>query len=107
MASKPTTPTPRHAMRTVVLRTGLTPDLLRAWEKRYGVVEPTRSEGGQRLYSDADLERLTLLTRAVRAGRAISQVANLPTPELREILAAEAASAHAPPAPAAAVAAEL
>lgn len=108
MASEPTTPIQRHAMRTVVLRTGLTPDLLRAWEKRYRVVEPTRSEGGQRLYSDADLERLTLLTGAVRAGRAISQVAKLPTAELRAIVAAEAASARVqPPLAAAAVAAEL
>jgi MerR family transcriptional regulator, light-induced transcriptional regulator len=106
MAAQPTTPPARHAMRTVVLRTGLTPDLLRAWEKRYGVVEPTRSEGGQRLYSDADLERLTLLTHAVRDGRAISQVAKLPTAELRAIVAAAAAYTRVQP-PVAAAAAEL
>jgi hypothetical protein len=57
--SKPTDE--RHPMRLVVLRTGLTPDLLRAWEKRYGVVTPIRSRGGQRLYSDADVERLSQL----------------------------------------------
>ena len=83
-------------MRTVVQRTGLTPDVLRAWEKRYAVVAPTRSAGGQRLYSDEDLERLTLLKQAVRAGRAISQMALLPTADLRRILAEEADASQLP-----------
>lgn len=64
-------------MRVVIRRTGLTPDLLRAWERRYGVVAPTRSEGGQRLYSDADVERLSLLRRATTLGRNIGQIAEL------------------------------
>ena len=38
--------------------TGLSPDVLRAWERRYGVVEPLRTEGGTRRYRPADLERL-------------------------------------------------
>lgn len=63
-------------------RTGLTADVLRAWEKRYGVVEPGRSEGGRRLYSDEDIERLRLLRRATAAGRRISQIAGLGTEEL-------------------------
>ena len=54
-----------HPMRLVVLRTGLSPDLLRSWEKRYGAVQPDRSPGGQRMYSAADVERLSLLARAV------------------------------------------
>jgi len=72
----------------VVRRTGLTPDLLRAWERRYKAVSPTRS-GGRRLYSDADVERLDLLRRAVRQGRRISQVAGLETEELRKLVAAD------------------
>ena len=80
----------RHPMRIVVLRTGLTPDLLRAWEKRYGVVSPTRSDGGQRLYSDEDVERLSLLTRAVSGGRAISEVAKLPPRELKGLVESDA-----------------
>jgi methylmalonyl-CoA mutase cobalamin-binding subunit/DNA-binding transcriptional MerR regulator len=106
MTAQTSTSEQRHAMRTVVLRTGLTPDLLRAWEKRYAVVAPTRSDGGQRLYSDADLERLTLLTQAVRGGHAISQVAKLPTRELRELLTQDQASAPVPPAPATATTSE-
>ena len=88
----------RHPMRIVVLRTGLTPDLLRAWEKRYAVVTPTRSDGGQRMYSDADVERLTLLMRAVTGGRAISQVAKLPMRELRAIVEQDEDSVRAAPA---------
>jgi DNA-binding transcriptional MerR regulator/methylmalonyl-CoA mutase cobalamin-binding subunit len=67
----------RHPIQVVVRRTGLTADVLRAWERRYRVVEPGRSEGGRRLYSDDDVERLRLLRRATRGGRRISNVASL------------------------------
>jgi DNA-binding transcriptional MerR regulator/methylmalonyl-CoA mutase cobalamin-binding subunit len=77
---------PRHPIRVVAKRTGLTPAVLRAWEKRYTVVVPSRTEGGQRLYTDADVERLSLLHRAVEEGRGISQVAALPTEDLRELV---------------------
>jgi DNA-binding transcriptional MerR regulator/methylmalonyl-CoA mutase cobalamin-binding subunit len=64
-------------MRVVTRRTGLSADLLRAWERRHEVVKPSRSEGGRRLYSDQDIERLRLLYRATLAGRNIGQVAEL------------------------------
>ena len=48
----------RHPIQVVAKRTGLTADVLRVWEKRYAVVEPGRSDGGHRLYSDLDVERL-------------------------------------------------
>ncbi|HEX8695921.1 MAG TPA: MerR family transcriptional regulator [Longimicrobium sp.] len=74
---------PRHPIRVVSERTGLSPDVLRAWEKRYGAVAPPRREGmGQRLYSDADVERLRLLRRVTQAGRPIGQVAGLGDDEL-------------------------
>ena len=69
--------TPRHPIAVVTERTGLSQDLLRVWERRYRAVSPTRGPGGQRLYSDADIERLVLLHAATRAGRSISRVANL------------------------------
>jgi len=72
----------RHPIQVVARRTGLTVDVLRAWEKRYQVVEPGRSGGGRRLYSDDDIERLRLLRRASRAGRRISQVSTLDTEAL-------------------------
>lgn len=74
---------PRHPIRLVAQRTGLSGHVLRAWERRYGVVAPTRSDGGQRLYSDSDIERLQLLRRLTDAGGSISQLAPLPLDELR------------------------
>lgn len=79
---------PRHPVRMVVQRTGLSSHVLRAWERRYGVVAPTRTEGGQRLYSDADIERLALLQALTAAGGSISQLAPLPLDELSRMMAA-------------------
>ncbi len=76
----------RHPIGVVVRRTGLSQAALRAWERRYEAVVPDRSEGGHRLYSDEDVQRLMLLRRLVEGGRNISQVANLPLGELRELL---------------------
>ena len=67
--------TPRHPVRLAALRTGLTPHILRAWERRYQVVAPSRSEGGQRLYSDLDVQRLRLLRRLTERGHSIARLA--------------------------------
>ena len=83
---------PRHPISVVAQRTGLTPDLLRVWERRYAVVAPGRGGGGQRLYSDADVARLRLLRDATLAGRSISQVASLSAAELARMVEEDAAS---------------
>jgi DNA-binding transcriptional MerR regulator/methylmalonyl-CoA mutase cobalamin-binding subunit len=80
------TRTPRHPIAVVAERTGLSQDLLRVWERRYGAVAPTRGPGGQRLYSDADVERLALLHAATRAGRSISRVAGLTDQALAQLV---------------------
>lgn len=67
---------PRHPVRVTALRTGLTPHILRAWERRYQVVAPSRSEGGQRLYSDHDVQRLRLLRRLTDRGHSIARLAD-------------------------------
>jgi MerR family transcriptional regulator, light-induced transcriptional regulator len=72
-------------VRAVVSRTGVPAHLLRAWERRYGAVEPHRSPGGHRLYSEAEVERIRLLRDAVARGETISSVARLPTDTLRRI----------------------
>jgi methylmalonyl-CoA mutase cobalamin-binding domain/chain len=77
-------------MRVVTRRTGLSADLLRAWERRYEVVAPSRSEGGRRLYSDADVERLRLLYKATLSGRSIGQVAELSTRALAALVREDA-----------------
>ena len=56
-------------------RVGLSPDVLRAWERRYAILDPERSAGGFRLYSDADLERVAAMQRHLAAGLAPAQAA--------------------------------
>lgn len=77
---------PRHPIRVVAQRTGLSTPVLRAWERRYSVVIPSRSDGGQRLYSDADIRRLQLLASAVDGGRSIGLIADLESPQLQALI---------------------
>ena len=67
---------------TVSRMTGISPDTLRIWERRYDVVTPQRSAGGGRLYSSEDIARLKLIGRLVDEGDAISVVAGLTHEEL-------------------------
>jgi methanogenic corrinoid protein MtbC1 len=67
------------------------------WEKRYGAVVPSRTPTRRRLYTDADIHRLLLLRQATLAGHSIGQIAQLPSEQLRALVAADA---DAPPAPA-------
>lgn len=75
-----------HSIGAVSRRTGLSPDVLRAWEQRYGAVEPRRSAGGQRVYADTDIQRLRLICQALDGGRRIGQVARLATAELERLV---------------------
>jgi DNA-binding transcriptional MerR regulator len=79
----------RHSVRVTARRTGISPDVLRVWERRYGAVRPARSAGGQRLYSDADIERLKLLAKATSGGRAISTVVGLDDTALGDLIATD------------------
>jgi DNA-binding transcriptional MerR regulator/methylmalonyl-CoA mutase cobalamin-binding subunit len=90
----------RHPIGVAARRTGLKPDLIRAWERRYGAVEPGRSDTRRRFYSDADIERLLLLRRVVGTGRGISQVAGLSNEELEALIQQEPqpVPAYSPPA---------
>jgi methylmalonyl-CoA mutase cobalamin-binding subunit len=49
-------------------RAGVSVELLRAWERRYGVVNPSRTESGYRLYDDLALTRLRTMRRLVDSG---------------------------------------
>ena len=71
----------RHPIGVVAERTGLSLDVLRVWERRYGVVAPERDTAGRRVYTDSDVERLRLLSRATAAGRSIGQLAQASTEE--------------------------
>ena len=88
---------PRYPVRMVMKRTGLTADLLRAWERRYGVVQPQRSAGGQRLYSEDDIVRLGLLKRATAAGHSIGEIASLDAAALEALVEPAVRSDAGPP----------
>lgn len=62
---------------TVSKLTGISVHTLRAWEKRYSVVEVNRSSTGRRMYSASDVMRLRLLRKLTQAGHSIGNVANL------------------------------
>lgn len=49
-------------------RVGVSPELLRAWERRYGLLRPIRTEGGFRLYTDDDAQRVERMKRALDEG---------------------------------------
>ncbi len=57
-----------YTIKEAAARTGVTVELLRAWERRYGVVAPTRTSGGYRLYDDAALARLRTMRSLVGDG---------------------------------------
>ena len=75
----------RHPIEVAARRSGLTKDVLRAWERRYQAVTPGRTPSGRRLYSDDDVDRLRLLAGVTGAGRSISSVAGRSVAELEEL----------------------
>ena len=76
----------KHPIQIVARRTGLSVDVIRAWERRYNAVTPTRTETGRRLYSNNDVKKLTLLSRAISAGRRIGDVASLSINDLMQVI---------------------
>jgi MerR family transcriptional regulator, light-induced transcriptional regulator len=61
-------------------RSGVSVELLRAWERRYGLLKPARSPGGLRLYSLQDLERVRVMREHLAAGLAAAEAASLASP---------------------------
>jgi DNA-binding transcriptional MerR regulator len=75
-------------------RTGVSPELLRAWERRYQMIEPQRSPGGFRLYSDLDVQRLQAMKSYVNSGISAAQAARLATSVGTESLEPASGSSH-------------
>ncbi len=69
--------TPTYNLKAVVQETGLKPDTLRAWERRYGIPEPDRTGGGHRLYSQHDINTLKWLLARQNEGLSISRAVAL------------------------------
>src|ERR1051326_51442 len=77
-------------------RSGVSPELLRAWERRYGLLRPQRSPGGLRLYAPEDLERVRAMQRHLADGLAAAEAAALASrarPEKEAAAAAPVAAA--------------
>ncbi len=86
MASKKDDPT--LSFGTVSRVTGLSPDVLRAWERRYEAVVPMRTPGGTRRYTPSQVQRLRLLKNAVDAGHRIGDIVQLSDDALSECVVA-------------------
>jgi DNA-binding transcriptional MerR regulator/DNA-directed RNA polymerase subunit L len=69
--------TPTYNLGVVTKETGINPDTLRAWERRYGLPQPARSEGGHRLYSQHDIEVISWLMSRQNEGMSISKAVKL------------------------------
>jgi DNA-binding transcriptional MerR regulator len=72
-----TTPTTQGYLRIgeFARRVDVSPDVLRAWERRYKLLDPQRSPGGFRLYSDADVARVVVMQQHLATGLAPAQAA--------------------------------
>jgi methanogenic corrinoid protein MtbC1 len=64
-------------LKAVIRQTGLKPDTLRAWERRYGLPAPERSSGGHRLYSQRDIDVIKWLMARQREGLSIKRAVEL------------------------------
>lgn len=64
-------------IREVSRLTGINPVTLRAWERRYGLIQPTRTESGHRLYSKADIETVNRILDWIERGVAVSKVGKI------------------------------
>jgi MerR family transcriptional regulator, light-induced transcriptional regulator len=64
-------------------RSGVSPELLRAWEQRYGLLRPTRSDGGFRLYTTADERRIAVMRSHLERGLSAAEAARLTLEEER------------------------
>ena len=77
-----------YSIGAVAELTNLTAHTIRVWERRYGAVQPIRSAGGTRRYTDRDVERLRVLSAAVQGGHRIGDIVTLDERALAELLRA-------------------
>lgn len=64
-------------IREVARLTGVNPVTLRAWERRYGLIQPRRTESGHRLYSMTDIDRVRSILGWIERGVAVSKVGKI------------------------------
>lgn len=76
---------PRYRIGMLARLTGVTTHAIRIWERRYAALSPSRTPGGARLYTDADVQRLRAIKQLLERGYAISAVARLDLPALTRL----------------------
>lgn len=75
---------PIYSIGAVAAMLGVEPATLRAWEERYGVVIPARSEGAQRVYSRDELEQLRFIVDRTATGTTAADAHRLLAERLRD-----------------------
>jgi len=75
----------KYSIKAVSRISGLTEFVIRAWEKRYNAVTPSRTDSNRRVYSQTDIEKLKLLHQATAKGHSIGNIANLNIETLKEL----------------------
>lgn len=82
-----------YSIKLVADKTGLSVHTIRAWERRYSALKPSRTETNRRVYSEADVAKLNLLRQAIEKGHNISLIANLNEQDLLQLLGKQPFSA--------------
>jgi hypothetical protein len=85
---------PRWTIGAVSRATGLSPDTLRVWQKRYGFPVPRRKPSGHRLYSEADVRRLRRISQAIARGHRPGHVVRMSEPGLQSLLVSSGRAAR-------------
>jgi DNA-binding transcriptional MerR regulator/methylmalonyl-CoA mutase cobalamin-binding subunit len=85
-----------YPIKAVALKTGLTTHTIRVWERRYEIIKPMRTDTNRRLYSEEDVQKLTLLKKATQAGHSIGQLSNLPFEEVKYLVDEQEAAREIP-----------
>ncbi len=68
---------PVYPIRTVVRLTGVHPCRIRGWERQNGLLRPARTEGGHRLFSEEDVERIRSIRAMVAQGMSLKHIQQL------------------------------
>lgn len=80
---------PRYRIGMLARLTGVTTHAIRIWERRYGALSPSRTPGGARLYTEADVQRLRAIKSLLDRGYTISAVARLDMAALERLAVAD------------------
>lgn len=88
----PESTSPLCSIRVVSHRTGLTPETLRVWERRYGFPRPERTPTGRRVYREEDVAKLQLITQALAAGYRPHEVVASDMAALKQLLGEQTAA---------------